>query len=75
MNIRQAKLLVKDYMDKNNIPYTNITAKTIDFTDLARAKVIFVKIHGWKPCPALLGIKQMAIENGFRVETDWGGVK
>jgi len=72
MDIRQAKLLVKDYMDKNNIPYTNITGRTVDFTDLARARVVFVKIHGWQPCPALIGIQQMAKENGFRVETDHG---
>jgi hypothetical protein len=57
-----------------NIPFTKLTAKTVDFTDLAREKVIFVKIHGWEPCPALIGIKQLAKECGFRVETDYGGV-
>jgi hypothetical protein len=71
MTTNEAKKIITEHLKKNSITFTKLTARTVDFTDLARDKKIFVKIHGWKPCPALIGIKNLAKEHGFCVETDW----
>jgi len=45
-----------------------LTAKTIDFTDLARMKMVFVSIHDWQPSPLFPELDQLARRHGFRVE-------
>jgi len=74
MTTNEAKKIIMDHMVKHGIHFDKLTAKTVGFSDLARGRMIFVKIHGWRPCPALLGIKDLAKENGFRVETDYKGI-
>ena len=64
----QAKKIVKSELERRNLPFTKLTAKTIDFTDLARASCVFVKIHGWQPNPAFDEIRAVAVANGFRIE-------
>ena len=71
MNTRKAKQIIADKLAELNLSYTKLTAKTVSFSDLARTGCIFVKIHGWKPNPAFSELKELAIANGFRVETDW----
>ena len=69
MNTRQAKLIIKSKLDELKLPYDRLTARSIDFTDLARDKCIFVKIHGWKPNPAWKELETLAINNNFRIES------
>jgi hypothetical protein len=64
----QAKKIIKNVLDINNLPYTKLTARTIDFTDLARDSKIFVRIHGWYPDPKFSLLEKSAKENGFCVE-------
>ena len=69
MTTHQAKKLVKSWLE-NNVKDTTfkLTARTVDFTDLARGGCIFVKVHGWKPNPLWFNLQNIAKENGFRVE-------
>lgn len=46
-----------------------LRARTVDFMDLARGGCIFVRVIGWKPNPLWLSLRQIAKDNGFRVET------
>ncbi len=64
----QAKKIIKFELDRRELPYTKLTAKTISFSDLARADCIFVKIHGWQPNPIWDELKATAIARGFRIE-------
>jgi hypothetical protein len=64
----QAKKIIKEALDQEGLPYIKLTARTVDFTDLARVRYIFVRVHGWEPNPAGSVLKQLAVDNGFRVE-------
>jgi hypothetical protein len=44
------------------------TWSSIDFTDLARDRQVFVMVHGWKPSPLWNELKNLAHSNGFCVE-------
>jgi len=66
----EAKKLVADWLTKNDLSFTKLTAKAVGFSDLARDAMAFVKIWGWKPSPKMAELKKFATENGFRVETD-----
>ena len=68
MTTNQAKKIIKAELDKRNLPYTKLTAKTVHFSDLARCSYIFVKIHDWKPSPAWRELEQVACDNGFCIE-------
>lgn len=46
MNAHEAKRDVKEKLAKLGVPYQKLTAKTWDFTDLARMRTPFVTIHG-----------------------------
>jgi len=68
MNTKEAKKLLKDYLDTHHIPYTSLTAKTVNFTDLARGKGVFVTIKGFSPNPVAREIKDFARQNNFCVD-------
>ena len=63
-----AKKLLCGELDRLQLPYTRLTARTIDFTDLARARRVFVCVHGWKPSPAFDDLRLFARPHGFCVE-------
>lgn len=67
----EAKKIIKAELERRKIPYTKLTARTINFQDLARVNCIFVKIHGWQANPVYEELSKVAVENGFRIETDW----
>lgn len=46
MELHEAKKEVKSKLELAGLPYTRISAKTWDFTDLARAKFVSVTVHG-----------------------------
>jgi len=45
MTPAQAKRIVLEALRQRNLPFAKLTAKTINFTDLARGSCIFVRIH------------------------------
>lgn len=70
-----AKKVVQAFLDEHKLTYTKLSARTIDFIDLARAKCVFVTVHGWVPIitdtpePTRGSeLAHLAIANGFRVE-------
>ena len=64
----QAKNIIKNELNKRELPYNKLTARTIGFSDLLRGDCIFVKIHGWNPNPQWDELKNIAKENGFCIE-------
>ena len=68
MNVRNAKAVIKEFLDKRGLPYTRITAKTVSFSDLARGSAVFVQVHGWKPNPAWTELKEIARQHNVFVE-------
>jgi hypothetical protein len=68
MTTNQAKKAIANKLNELGLPAYKLTAKTIDFTDLARNSCIFVHIHGWSPSPLWDEIKQTAKTNGFCIE-------
>lgn len=66
MTATKARSLMKAFLDENAIPYDKLKAKTVDFSDLARASAIFVKIFGWIPDEANYNaVRKFARDNGF----------
>ena len=63
-----AKAIIHDELTNRNLPFTKLSARTIDFSDLASAQCIFVKIHGWQPNPAWSELRKIAVKYGFRIE-------
>lgn len=70
MNVSACKKVVEAWLRDHapDQPDLKVTARTVHFTDLARASCVFVKIHGWKPCPIFPVLQGVARRLGFRVE-------
>jgi len=63
----QAKKLLKGELERLQLPFTKLTAKTVGFQDLARDSKVFVTVHGWQANPAWEGLESFAKQNGFCV--------
>ena len=70
MSPNEAKAIIKGFLTKEKLPFTKLTARTVGFSDLARASCVFVTIHGWKPHSKWVALERLAIENGFCVEAE-----
>ena len=70
MTTLAAKKIIRAELDRLGFADMKLTAKTVNFMDLARDSCVFVKVHGWKPHPAWEGIDRLAKDNGFRVDCD-----
>lgn len=68
MTTHQAKKIISNKLNELGLPSYKLTAKTIDFIDLARTSKLFVKIHGWKPSPLWEDLQQIAKTNGFLIQ-------
>ena len=68
MTNNEAKKIIAKKLSDLNLPTFKLTAKTIDFSDLARASKLFVKIHGWQPSPLWDNLQKVAKENGFLIQ-------
>lgn len=66
--VNEAKRLVKQALTDRRLPFTKLTARTVEFTDLAHCRRIFVHVHGWQSNPQWEEIKAVAREHGFNVE-------
>ena len=65
--LNKAKKQVRDWLNARG--HSNkITARTIDFTDLARGSMVFVKIYDLLDADAWTYLNASARRNGFRVE-------
>jgi len=72
MTPNKAKVIVRAFLQSKGLSFDKLTAKTVDFTDLGRDRVIFVKVWGWSPNPLASELSQVARDNGFRVEFEGG---
>lgn len=71
MTISKAKKIVAEALFAQDIKYTKLKAKTVDFTDMARCDMIFVTVIGaTTPDERLQAIGDIARKNGFRVQYD-----
>jgi len=68
MTPRQAKQLVRDRLEAQGLQYSRLTARTVDFSDLARCSRVVVTIHGWQPSAAWRDLQAFATGHGFYVE-------
>lgn len=68
MNTIQAKKEVAAMLADLDLPPHRLTARTVDFTDLARERVVFVTIHNWSPNPKASILDAVAREMGFRIQ-------
>ena len=68
MKAHEAKGIIKAELDKRELPYDRLSAKTISFVDMGRGDCVFVKIHGWKPSPVYGELEAIAKTHGFRIE-------
>lgn len=46
MTTTEAKRDAKQRLDKAGLAFTKLTAKTVNFTDLARCSPVFIDVHG-----------------------------
>lgn len=67
MDIKTAKRLVTGWLREHGLS-NRVTAKTVDFSDLARCSRIFVKVHDWEPGPIAADLCHFAVKNGFLTE-------
>jgi len=69
MTRSEAKGIIKTELEKRNLPFTRLTARTVDFSDLERSAGIFVRVHGWQPNSQWNELKSVAKANGFCLES------
>jgi len=62
-------IIFKALKDLGHNPFQyKLTARTIDFSDLARSACVFVRVQGWEPHPDWLLLKAEAKRHGFCIE-------
>ena len=67
-SITDAKRIIREKLARHGLD-CRLTARTIGFSDLARADCIFVEVHDWQPGPlAFDELEFLAASHGFRVE-------
>lgn len=74
MTTHEAKKLLRDELDRRELPYDKLSARTIGFSDLARTDMVFVTVHGWEPNPVATELNQFASDHGFRVSYQGPGI-
>jgi hypothetical protein len=68
VSTHEAKKITREALDRLALPYTRLSARTVDFTDLARASAVFVTVHGWQPSPRWEELKADTKGKGFILE-------
>ena len=68
MTTQEAKKIISQELKRLNLPDYKLKAKNVDFTDLGRGSMIFVKIINWTPNVLYSELEKTARENGFRME-------
>ena len=67
MNAAMARRFVELWLKDKNVMGCKLKARTVSFTDLARASAIFVEISGWTPRPEWDELKAYGKAQGFIV--------
>lgn len=69
MNARSARKIAKAILGKYGYGSVHITAKTVDFTDLARHSAVFVTVHdSWVPQDVAAKVEVDVKAAGFFIE-------
>ena len=69
LTVSQAKRLVTSELNKMGVSSCSVRGRTVDFTDLARARCIFVDVVNWSGnCEQWQQLREFAVKNGFRME-------
>lgn len=68
MTNNEAKKIIANKLVELGLPAFKLSAKTVDFTDLARASKLFVAVHGWRPNPLWAELEKTAKANGFLIQ-------
>jgi hypothetical protein len=68
MTPKEAKKIVRQYLDGENLPYSRLSATTISFSDLARCSEVLVLVHGWMSNPKWHDLVSLARRAGFTVD-------
>lgn len=67
MTTAESKKLVRAVLDAHGLT-NRVTARTVNFTDLARAQPVFVMVHGTMPREVWDELAPIADEHGFILE-------
>jgi radical SAM superfamily enzyme YgiQ (UPF0313 family) len=72
MTPNEAKKQVRQWLKDHGLPEYKLSAKTVDFSDLARVRVIFVTVHDWQPHPGIpfRDLEVWAKRQGFEAQTE-----
>jgi hypothetical protein len=65
ITIPQAKKIVRAKLKELELDYTKLTGETVH---ILRDSCVFITIHGWEPDPLAAELKELAVQNGFRVQ-------
>ncbi len=76
MKPAEAKKLMAAELQRLDVPYFRLSARTINFSDLARSSCVFVTIHGFLFSQRMdtsshevwQELKDFAVKHGFRIE-------
>lgn len=70
MTTREAKRIVATFLKERGMPFSKLTAKSVDFSDLARDSCIFVTVHGGRLSGAgWADLRVLAKSHDFCVES------
>ena len=72
ITVHGAKKIIRAALSARGMA-NKLTAKSVDFADLARGACVFVTVHGWKPDPYADDLESAARDNGFRVTFSGAG--
>lgn len=68
----EAKARVKALLEALGLPFEKLSAKSTSFSGFGYGTGLFVKIHGWKPNPALGAMEEAMKGSGIVIQTDHG---
>ena len=68
MTPNEAKRFTAKALEEYGQPAYRLSARTINFQDLARGSCVFVKVHDWAPNAIATELETIARANGFRIE-------
>jgi hypothetical protein len=66
----EAKARVKALLEAMELPFEKLTSKQNSFSGLGYGTAIFVKIHGWKPNPALKAVEDALKGSHIVIQVD-----
>lgn len=68
MTPAEAKTEAVRILTERGMPYERLSARTVSFSDLARAETVVVTVHGWNPSSNARSVQRDARARGFTIE-------